>query len=326
MFRIKVAFAAALGAAFAFCVLEAGTASAEGWVVQGTTLAKGATLALASTAKVDESTDIHVPSLGVLLTCTGGSSKVLKEQKPFIQGEGQLGAEGLTFQGCSEIKPSSCTIQTEISTTAVVATFEEGLSPADRIRLAPKTGKALATIEFSGTCAESGEQPLNNAVVLGASKLQEELAEQSFGGMDATENNSLELLKDRAYIEGGKTLLKLASGLKFAAVPRLRMINSRGGMAANNVEVVFGAGEEVEFVVGNLGNVDTELEKFEVKPNENNFKLVASANNECKNKEILKKNLGNLCFIAVKAQAKNEAGILRVEYGGKKDFEVDLRE
>jgi hypothetical protein len=77
-----------------------------GWYVNGTKLANGATLALATSAQVEESAVLNVPSLGIRLTCTGGSAKNLKGETPFIQGPDSGGAGSLTLEGCSEIEPA----------------------------------------------------------------------------------------------------------------------------------------------------------------------------------------------------------------------------
>jgi len=208
----KVIFMALL-ASLAFSAVAASSASAGSWFVNGTKLAKGTKVALATTAAVDESTVLSEPSLGVKLTCSG---KTLNGTSPFIEGEANGGAESLTFTSCSEIAPTTCTIQTTISTEPVVASVETGTAPLDRIRFAPKSGKAFATVQFKGTCAESGEQPVDGQVVLDSKTGQNESALQPLEGLGTTENNSLELFKAKAYLVGGKALLALSAGQKWS--------------------------------------------------------------------------------------------------------------
>jgi hypothetical protein len=204
-----------IGLTVALALGTSAVASASAaWYVEGTELSS--TAALATTAKLDESVNLNVPSLGVKLTCTGGASKVLSATKPYIQAPGSLGAESLILQGCSEITPTSCEISETIATEPVAASVEKVEFPLDRIRLVPKTGKVLASITFEGTCLEAGEEPVDGSVTLDAAGLQEESATQSVSPLGTTENNSLELLKDKSYLEHGKALLQLASGKVFA--------------------------------------------------------------------------------------------------------------
>jgi hypothetical protein len=188
------------------------------WLVTGTALATGATLALATTAKVDESTVLNVPSLGIQLTCTGGSNKVLTGTKPYIQGPDGGGAESLIFEGCSEIGPSGCTIETQVPTKPVVATVEYGANLEDRILFSPTTGHTFAEVEFKGTCALAGEKPVNGKAVLGGPSGQEELVAQPLAPLGTTENNSLEEGKQPAYLEKGRALITLATGKTWSFV------------------------------------------------------------------------------------------------------------
>jgi hypothetical protein len=210
--KLKAVFLALL-ATFALSAVVASSASAGSWSVNGVTLAKGATVALSTTAHVDESTVLSEPSLGVKLTCSG---ETLKGAGAFIQGEASGGAESLTFEKCSELAPNTCTIQTQIETKPVVASVETGTSPLDRIRFVPKTGKVFAIIVFKGSCAEAGEQGVDGSVVLDSKTGQTESVTQPLEGLGTTENNSLELLERKAYLVGGKALLTLSAGQKWS--------------------------------------------------------------------------------------------------------------
>jgi len=203
----------ALIAASGLSAVAASSASAGSWFVNGTKLAKGATVALATTAHVDESTVLSVPSLGIKLTCSGNT---LKGEAAYIQGEAYGGAKSLTFEGCSEITPNTCTIQTTIATEPVVASVETGNAPLDRILFKPAQDRVFATINFKGSCVEAGEQGVDGAVVLDSSTGQTESVTQPLQGLGTTENNSLEILEKKAYLVGGKALLTLASGLKWS--------------------------------------------------------------------------------------------------------------
>jgi len=207
--KVKIVLMA-LVAMIAFGTVAASSASAAGWFVNGTKLVGGQTIAIANTAQVDESTVLSQPSLGIRLTCSG---KELKGEGAFIQGTASAVApNGLTFTGCSELAPSTCTIQTSIATEAVVASVETGAGTLTKIRFLPKTGHIFATIEFTGTCAESGNQPVNGQVVLGSATGQTELVSQPLEGLGTFENNSLELFKAKAYLVGGRALILLSKG------------------------------------------------------------------------------------------------------------------
>jgi hypothetical protein len=205
---------ATLEATAVISAVAASTASAGSWFVSGTKLAKGATVAIAATAKVDESTILSAPSLGVEVTCSGAT---LDGKQAFLQGEANAGAEGLTFLGCSEIAEPTCTIGTSLVTNSLVASVETGTAPLDRIRFAPKAGKALAEITFMGSsCPLAGEQPINGQVVLDSKTGQNESATLPVEALGSVENNSLELDKQKACLTAGKALLALASGAKWA--------------------------------------------------------------------------------------------------------------
>jgi hypothetical protein len=191
------------------------TASAS-WFIKGTKLASGATVALAKTAEVDESTILNAPSLGVRVTCTGGANHNVTVKGGFLQGEASGGVEELTFEGCSEIAPSTCTIQTTIKTEPIVFSAEDGTAPLVRIHFLPRTGKAFATLVFKGSCAEAGEQGVDGGTLWHSPEGQIGKTSQVLLPLGTTENNSLELLEKKAYLEGGKTLFLIASGLPWS--------------------------------------------------------------------------------------------------------------
>jgi hypothetical protein len=98
----------------------------------------------------------------------------------------------------------------------VVATLETSAPSAALIRFAPENGNVFATLVFKGTCSEAGEQPVDGRLVARSIGASAELAKHPLEGLGTTENNSLELLKGKAYLEKGKALIELASGLEFS--------------------------------------------------------------------------------------------------------------
>jgi hypothetical protein len=210
-------------AACVFSGTAATSAFATGnWFVDGTALTKSTqTLALSTTAQVDESTFFNVPSLKTRLTCTGGPNKMLTVVRPYIQGPNTGGAESLIFEGCSEIEPSGCHLEVgheAIETVPVVATLETASkAPEDRMHMAPKTGKIFVNLLFEkSSCALSGEQPIGGSVVLAVPRGQTELAMQPIAPLGTTENNAIEIAGNKAYLEKGRALLSLASRLPWS--------------------------------------------------------------------------------------------------------------
>jgi hypothetical protein len=214
MLKIKTTIAAL--AALAVCAIAASSASA-GWFIEGEELAAGSKAALATTAAVDETLTLKVPTIPIELTCTGGTNKTLLAKKPEIEGKNKAYVESLKFTGCSVKESTLCTTNETIETLPILTTTVEGAYPEDKLVVSPKN-KTLAFLEFLGTnCALAGDNPLKGEVTLKMPTGQEEQATQAIEGLGSTENNSLELGADKAYIDGGKTLLKLESGKEWLA-------------------------------------------------------------------------------------------------------------
>ncbi len=236
--------------------------------------------------------------------------------------------------GCKANEPSSCSIGEEIESEPVHAIVTEGEYPQDHIEVAA-IGKTLASIVFTGgACSIAGEKPLNGIVTLKAPTLQEEQTTQPVEGQGTLENNSLELAGQKVFIEGGKTLLKLASGkafanelsvgntelyVKFINVKQIQKVG--GGLW----EVVFKAGGKAEFEIRNETGAGFNLENWTI-ANEANFKLVNPAAKKCNKPEKLNANKANGCFIAIQAQAKAETTTLQFVYNGGKTFDFTLKE
>jgi hypothetical protein len=80
----------------------------------------------------------------------------------------------------------------------------------------PRLRLPLLHIEFKGSCALMGEKPIGGKVVVDSRNGQSASIIQPLEPLGITENNSMEVAKDRAYVEKGKGLLKLASGLSWS--------------------------------------------------------------------------------------------------------------
>jgi hypothetical protein len=221
MSRVKVIMVA-LAAVFAFSAVAAGTASAE-WFVNGTKLVGSA--ALATTAKVDTDAVLRIAAPGgsVKILCSGTT---LSGESPEIQGGTAEGmAKSLKFQGCSTIEPATkCELAnqpTTIETTPLRVLISKvgGRSPLVSVTFHPLTKSVLTEIPFKETgnsCAFDEKEPVSGSLLVSAPTGETEEVEQAIEGLGTTENNSLQVAGDKAYIEGGRVLLKLASGSKWS--------------------------------------------------------------------------------------------------------------
>jgi hypothetical protein len=188
------------------------------WLVAGASLGEGKA-ALASSAQVDSAALLRVPSAAVKIACTATS---VKASNPEILWE-YLGLAGLvTFEGCSTTEPKTqCELaNSKVASAPIAAKAEEVTkSSADHITVVPQTKAVLAEVQFKEgtTCAFEGIQPLKGSVTFNAPTGQTEAAGQTIEGLGSTENNSLELgAGNKAFVEGGKLLVRLTSSSKWA--------------------------------------------------------------------------------------------------------------
>ena len=114
--------------------------------------------------------------------------------------------------------PTLCATESnEIETEPLVGTVKTSTSPQDRVTFAPKTGKLIAVVVFKGPeCPLAGEQPISGSFTQKLPTGQTEAVTQPFEGLGSAENNSLQLGANKIYLEKGKALVKLASGLKWS--------------------------------------------------------------------------------------------------------------
>jgi len=209
----------ALFAVLAFSAMAAGSASAS-WFVGGTELKTSAKLS--TTAVVDEPTTLSVPALGLSVLCKGG---VLDGVSPEIIA-GETGkAASLKFLSCNTTVPATgCALEESnqaIPTLGInaKASLKSGSGVEDRVLFSPQTKGTFAEIKFSeaNTCAFNSVEPVKGEVIVGAPTGQTESVGQAIVGLGSVENNSLEIGKgNKAFLNGGKALLTLASGSKWS--------------------------------------------------------------------------------------------------------------
>jgi len=210
----------ALFAIVALSAMIASSASAAGWHVNGTELGKTSKEALTTAAAVDTAATLSIGSgaTAVEIKCTGAT---LNGTSPEIIGTNEGMAEALTFTGCATTKPATkCTLSRPTVETKPIKVFvTKGAGEADVATFAPLTEEVFANIPFStsgNSCAFTEPEPISGSVRVKAPTGQTEEELQAIEGQGSFENNSLEVAGKKAYIEGGKALLKLASGSKWS--------------------------------------------------------------------------------------------------------------
>jgi len=199
-----------LGVAMLTSALGAASASA-GWLVNGTPLA--GSQALSTQAAVAEESTLLVPTLALQIKCNG---KFLDGTSPQISGTNKGFASALTFLGCFTVTPTECELEpalTSIATTAILATATKGPGESVRATFTPESGNTFANIKFIKTtgCAFKGVEPVTGSLVAGAPTGQLSLLAQPLVGLGSTENNSLQIGGDKAFLDGGRALLTLAN-------------------------------------------------------------------------------------------------------------------
>jgi hypothetical protein len=209
-------------AGFAVLALSAAMASAafatEEWHVNGTGLGSGNSAALATLPKIDLSLILHI-SLG------GPSILILCDVLHILVGRilwPNTDLAILDFLGCHLISPSptNCKLKGEVAEPLGILISAPVLSeqlPNLRVRFKPDTGKLFTEIPFEeGTsCVLEGLAPVKGSVTAGTPTIHEEREEQAIEGLGSTENNSLEVANNKAFLLG-KILVALASGKKWS--------------------------------------------------------------------------------------------------------------
>ncbi len=214
-------------AALVLSAMATASASAE-WFINGAKLPTGSKAALATKAVVQEPAILNVPGLALKVSCPA-----LSAVKPELIGTTKGRANSLIFEGCSEIEPKTCkispaTIEIEPKTCkispATIETEPVAILTHESFSLFgweiwlthAEESTLVATLTFTGTCSFAGEQPVRGTLALGLPALKTENPAQLLEGIGSIENNSLEIAKNKAFIEKGKILLKLASASKWS--------------------------------------------------------------------------------------------------------------
>ena len=202
------------------CLAELASSASAEWFINGTRLAKGSTAVLASTAAVDASVTFTIASKSedIKISCKG---PLLRSTGLEIIGTNEGVAKSVTFEGCGITKPATkCALaRSQITTNPLRLQATKGPGGTDRGTFTSLiTEEALTDVPFSSsnTCAFSEQEPIAGSVTIGAETGQTEQVLQTIEGLGSTENNSLEVAKDKIYAESGKTLLALASGSKWS--------------------------------------------------------------------------------------------------------------
>jgi hypothetical protein len=216
--------AVALLTALTFSVSAAGTAAADEWFIEGAKLTAGKSAALATDSLVDEFAKVRIQpgsASEVQLECTG--INVVKAEAYISSGTGGM-AKSITLEKCSVVKPTtSCALEgqpTSISTSALgITTLLAGSATKTLVNVHPLTGTTFTSINIApgSTCLNGeGAKPIKGAIFVLSSNQGTESVTHSVMAQGSVENNSLEVAGDKAIIEGGLVLDKLASGSKWS--------------------------------------------------------------------------------------------------------------
>jgi hypothetical protein len=215
MSQVKIAMLA-VAAMLVLSAISVTSASA-GWFVNGTELKTSA--AISTAAALDEIPTISVPNIDLEALCSGAA---LVGAKPEIIAGSTLKAESVKFLGCNVTKPSSgCSFSeanATIATLPMVATLSLGSGESDRIVFAPQTKSTITDVEMneSNECAFNGTEPITGSYVENVPNGQLEGVSETLVGLGSVENNSLQSDGEKTYVEGGRALVKLASGSKWS--------------------------------------------------------------------------------------------------------------
>jgi hypothetical protein len=212
---------AVMVAAVALSAATAGSATAAEWFVNGTKLSGSA--ALAPTTSVVTPPVFNVVNLKIKVQCNA-SSLIHNVLIIVISGsESWEISERAIVSSCVTTEPGKgCELEGQpanIELNPLTGTPTKGTASADRITYKPQTKGVLAELNFgeSNTCAFAGEEVLKGSYTLALPTGQSENVIQAAEALGSVENNSLELgAGNKVLIEGGKILLKLASGLKWS--------------------------------------------------------------------------------------------------------------
>jgi hypothetical protein len=214
MSRFKV-LSIALFAVAAVSAVAVSSASAI-WMVGGTNF--HGTAALATTAVVHEPATLLVPNLGLTITCSGTS---LDGLEPRIEALDKGFAKELKFLSCNTNK-ENCALEVTnqaVPTLPLLVLAELGAGESVKLLFTTETKSTFANVLFSeaNTCALAGTQPVKGSVNLSSPDGQLELLSHLLTALGSFENNSLEIgAGNKAYIDGGKALLRLQSDSKWS--------------------------------------------------------------------------------------------------------------
>lgn len=216
MFQAKIAMGAAAAAMLILSTLGAASASA-GWFISGTELKTSAALSTAEV--VDEIPIILVPAIKIAMVCSGGT---LIDTNAEIIASSTLEAKGFALLGCNITEPENgCSLQERnatITTVPMMAKLSLGPGESDKIVYSAQTKNTITNVNMSevNECAFTGSQPIDGSFVENVPKGQLEGIAETIVGLGTVENNSLRVDGDNIYIDGGKALIKLASGSKWS--------------------------------------------------------------------------------------------------------------
>lgn len=212
----------------AFNMAVVGSSSADEWFIEGEKIGALHSAALATAAPMDEGLTLIIEAGGketVEIKCNGAN---LVGREAYLSGaEGGM-AKSLTLEKCKTTTETGCELEAEgatknlrnITTSALGFTaLLGGPNTKVDINIHPLTKTLFTTIpltEESVCLGGGGLKPVVGSVVMLSSDGATEAVTHTIMAQGVTLNNSLEVAGDRAYLEGGLALIKLASGSRWS--------------------------------------------------------------------------------------------------------------
>jgi hypothetical protein len=187
--------------AFVVCGIAAGSASAstepylkvENTKGEVSTLGEGQTKKI--TASMPQAGEMHIPALGISITCTGasGSAEVYNNYVGGSRREGRMKSGVITFEGCGLVGGESCYINGAISGAAKITTnsikatmaYQPGTTENAEAALAPEAvGGTFASIAIEECALNEGKYPVKGTLVAGIGPVNT-LLERTIQGVTA---------------------------------------------------------------------------------------------------------------------------------------------
>lgn len=164
MLRIKQITLCLLAVSALSAIAASASAASPLWVVAGSPLKAGATLALAETTTVSNPFVIEAAGYGV-------KCESIQLEKSFIEGE-KTSQTVIVMSSCKDLTQPNCAVAT-ITTKPLTATLE-GTTGKFRLNFKPTSGTEVTTVHFSGSECSFASIPIEGTMACNYPKVETE--------------------------------------------------------------------------------------------------------------------------------------------------------